>query len=361
MKRNFVLAITLVLISWLSLHADYSEHEELTTLVDELVSEYAFDAATLMTVFKEVKHKPIIIKTMESPAEAISWYKYRNIFIQRKRINEGVKFIREYKDELDKAFEQYQVPSHIIAAVIGVETNYGSNMGSFRVIDALATLGFDYPPRAKFFRNELKQFLILACEERIKPFDTDDACAREQNNLSSGKGRTIYELVGSYAGAMGYGQFIPSSYRNFAIDFDSDGMRDIWANVSDAIGSVANYFAEHQWVRDGEILEFVEIETLQDTLSEVEIETLHDTLSEYANSTLKPSKTVAEWQKLGVKSDAPSSINAALFAYKLDQKEPPTLQYMLGFDNFYSITRYNHSRLYARVVYELAEAIREKL
>ena len=361
MKTKFALTFLLVMTSWLTLFADYRDHEELDSLVDELVEEYAFDRATLMTVFKDVKHKATIIEAMKSPAESISWFKYREIFIKRKRINDGVKFVRNHKSDLDKALEEYQVPAHIIAAVIGVETNYGSNMGSFRVIDALTTLGFDYPPRAKFFRNELKQFLILVCEERIKPFDTDDACAREQNNLSSGKGRTIDDLVGSYAGAMGYGQFIPSSYRNFAIDFDSDGMRDIWANVSDAIGSVANYFAEHQWVRDGEIVEFVEIETLHDTLSEDEIETLHGALSEHANSTLKPSKTVAEWQRLGIKSDVPSSKNAALFAYKLDQKEPPTLQYMLGFDNFYSITRYNHSRLYARVVYELAEAIREKL
>lgn len=349
MKRNFTLATVLILISWLPLGADYSEHEELGVLIDELVSEYAFDAATLTSVFKEVKHKPIIIETMKSPAEAISWFKYRKIFMQRKRINDGVKFIQNHKEHLDKAFEEYQVPAHIIAAVIGVETNYGSNMGSFRVIDALATLGFDYPARAPFFRKELKQFLILACEERIKPFDTDDACDREHNNLSSGKGRTIYDLLGSYAGAMGYGQFIPSSYRNFAIDFDADGMRDIWSNTTDAIGSVANYFAEHQWTQGGAILEFVDTDASQSALEE------------HANSTLKPSKTVAEWQALGVKSTTPSTLNAALFAFKLDERDPPTLQYMLGFDNFYCITRYNHSRLYARVVYELAEEIQKKL
>lgn len=349
MKRNFALATAIILTSWLPLRADYSEHEELEGLIDELVSEYAFDATTLTSVFKEVNHKPLIIETMKSPAEAISWFKYRKIFMQRKRINDGVKFIRNHKEDLDKALEEYQVPAHIIASVIGVETNYGSNMGSFRVIDALATLGFDYPPRAPFFRKELKQFLILACEERIKPFDTDDACDREHNNLASGKGRSIFDLLGSYAGAMGYGQFIPSSYRNFAIDFDADGMRDIWTNTTDAIGSVANYFAEHQWAQGGTILEFVDTDASQSSLEE------------YANSTLKPSKTVEEWQALGIKSAAPSTLHAALFAYKLDEKESPTLQYMLGFDNFYCITRYNHSRLYARVVYELAEEIRKKL
>ena len=349
MKAKLALATLLLLNSWLTVTADYTEHEELKILVDELVSEYSFDRNTLTSIFKEVEHKPIIIETMTSPAESISWFKYRKIFMQKKRVNDGVKFIRTHKADLDRAFEEYQVPEHIIAAVIGVETNFGSNMGSFRVIDALATLGFDYPPRAPFFRSELKQFIILACEERIKPFDTDDACEREQNNLSSGKGRTIYELVGSYAGAMGYGQFIPSSYRNFAIDFDSDGMRDIWTNTTDAIGSVANYFAEHQWTNDGVVLEIVESVAADGVLAE------------YANSTLKPSKTVAEWQTLGIKSAAPSTMNAALFAYKKDEKEPPTLEYVLGFDNFYSISRYNRSRLYVRVVYELAEAIRKKL
>lgn len=349
MKTKLVLASLLLLNTLLTVTADYTEHEELKILVDELVSEYSFDRNTLTSIFKEVEHKPVIIEAMKSPAESISWFKYRKIFMQNKRVNDGVRFVRKHKEDLDRAFEEYQVPEHIIAAVIGVETNYGSIMGSFRVIDALATLGFDYPPRAPFFRSELKHFIILACEERIKPFDADDACDREQNNLSSGKGRTIYELVGSYAGAMGYGQFIPSSYRNFAIDFDSDGMRDIWTNTADAIGSVANYFAEHQWTNDGVVLEIVESDASDDVLAD------------YANSTLKPSKTVAEWQTLGIKSAAPSTLNAALFTYKKDEKEQPTLEYVLGFDNFYSISRYNHSRLYVRVVYELAEAIRKKL
>lgn len=350
MKRKFALATTLVLFSWLPLKADYSEHEKVGALVDELVSEYSFDRTTLMSVFKEIEHRPDIIEIMDRPAETKPWFEYRNIFMQRKRVNDGVKFIRKHRDDLDRAFEEYHVPAHIIAAVIGIETNYGGNMGSYRVMDALATLGLDYPRREKLFRRELKQFFVLACEERIKPFDTDNACERKLNNLSSGQGRSIEDLKGSYAGAMGYGQFIPSSFRHFAIDFDEDGMRDIWTNISDAIGSVANYFAKHHWNKDGLILEFVETDASKASLAE------------YANLTLEPpSMTVAEWQALGIKSSAPNTQNAALFAYKLDEKEPPTLQYMLGFDNFYSITRYNHSRLYARVVYELAEAIQKRL
>ncbi|MYD44804.1 MAG: lytic murein transglycosylase [Gammaproteobacteria bacterium] len=350
MKRKCFLATTLVLISWLPLIADYSGHEKVGALVDELVSEYSFDSTTLMSVFKEIQHKPDIIEIMDRPAETKPWFQYRNIFMQKKRINDGVKFIRDHRDDLDRAFEEYQVPAHIIAAVIGIETNYGGNMGSYRVMDALATLGFDYPRRAPFFREQLKQLFVLACEERIKPFDADDACDRKQNSLSSGQGRSIEDLMGSYAGAMGYGQFIPTSYLDFAIDFDEDGMRDIWSNISDAIGSVANYFAEHEWTKDGLIMESVEIDTSQGSPAE------------HANLTLERfSKTVEEWRALGIKSSAPSTQKAALFAYKLDDKESPTLQYMLGFDNFYSITRYNPSRLYARAVFELATEIQKKL
>ncbi|MCY3542134.1 MAG: lytic murein transglycosylase B [Gammaproteobacteria bacterium] len=350
MNRIFALSTTLVLISWFPLVADYSGHEKVGALVDELVSEYSFDRATLMSVFKEIKHKPDIIEIMDRPAETKPWFQYRNIFIQRKRVNDGVKFIRNHRDDLDRAFDEYEVPAHIIAAVIGIETNYGGNMGSYRVMDALATLGLDYPRREKLFRRELKQFFVLACEERIKPFDADDACDRKLNNLSSGQGRSIEDLIGSYAGAMGYGQFIPSSYRHFAIDFDKDGMRDIWSNISDAIGSVANYFAEHNWTKDGLIMESVEIDTSQGSPAV------------HANLTLEEfSTTVEEWQALGIKSSAPSTQKAALFAYKLDDKESPTLQYMLGFENFYSITRYNPSRLYARAVFELATEIQKKM
>ena len=350
MKRKFTLATTLILISCLPLKADYSEHEKVGAVVDELVSEYSFDRTTLMSVFKEIKHRPDIIEIMDRPAETKPWFEYRDIFMQRKRINDGVRFIRKHREDMDRAFEEYQVPAHIIAAVIGIETNYGGNMGSYRVMDALATLGLDYPRREKLFRRELKQFFVLACEERIKPFDADDACERELNNLSSGQGRSIEDLKGSYAGAMGYGQFIPSSFRHFAIDFDEDGIRDIWSNISDAIGSVANYFAEHKWTKDGEIMELVEIDASKISPDE------------HANLKLEtPLMTVAEWQALGIKSSAPSTQTAALFAYRLNDKDPPKLQYMLGFDNFYSITRYNPSRLYARAVYELAEEIKKKL
>ena len=298
----------------------------------------------------KAKRDPAIVERMDKPAESISWHEYKDIFIQPERTAAGVEFVQTYADDLERAEEIYQVPPHIIAAIIGVESYYGKFLGSHRVLDALATLGFDYPRRAEFFRDQLRHFLILACEERIKPFDLDDSCHRSTSNEASGDGRSIEELMGSYAGAMGYGQFIPESYRNFAVDFDGDGIRDIWSNIPDAIGSVANYFAEHGWKQGETVLEVVELGETTTGLADL------------TNSDLEPNKTVAEWRRLGVRTSASDSTLAALFAYRLDDEEKPQSQdYVLGFDNFYVITRYNHSRLYARVVQELAMEINDSL
>ena len=330
--------------------ANYGEHETAMELVDELVEDMEFDRETLESVMASAKKVPEIIKLMTRPAESISWYRYKDIFLQPERVAAGVEFIKKFESDLQRAEETYDVPPHVIAAIIGVETYYGDVMGRHRVLDALATLGFDYPPRQEFFRDELRHFLILACEERIKPFDQDDSCARSDENLASGDGRNILDLKGSYAGAMGFGQFIPSSYRNFAIDFDNDGIRDIWSNETDAIGSVANYFAVHGWKNGETILEFVAVDSENEEMAEL------------VNDGLKPTKTVAEWEELGVESEAPETAMAALFAYRLDDdEESGNKDYILGFDNFYVITRYNRSRLYARVVYQLAQDIAEKL
>ena len=154
---------------------------------------------------------------MTRPAESKPWHEYRPIFITKKRISQGVDFLNEHRTTLERAEEVYGVPPEIVTAIIGVETFYGRHKGKHRVIDSLATLGFDYPPRSKFFLSELEQFLLLAREEQLDPL----------------------EIKGSYAGAMGKAQFISSSYRHYAIDFDNDGKRDIWDNTVDAIGSVA--------------------------------------------------------------------------------------------------------------------------
>ena len=329
---------------------DYSDNEKAKVLIDGLVNDLDFDREALESVFREAKHIPEIIEIMEKPAESLYWGKYKDIFLQPERVEAGVEFIKANSDVLNRAEEAYGVAPHIISAIIGVETYYGKFLGKYRVIDALVTLGFDYPRRAEFFSEELQHFLILACEERIKPFDQEESCHRMKDSSGSGNGRSIDELLGSYAGAMGYGQFISSSYRNFAVDFDGDGIRDIWTNTTDAIGSVANYFAEHGWVPDAEILERVSVDPAQAEVGDL------------ANENLKPSKTVSEWRSLGIKSKAADDSLAALFAYRLDDENGVERKdYILGFDNFYVITRYNISRLYARVVYQLAMDIRAGL
>lgn len=346
MKRK-VLILALLLLYACSPQANYVEHESAIKLMDELVEDYAFDRETLEGVFEQIEHRPKIIQAMKRPAETtITWFEYRKIFIHNQRIKDGSKFLHEHKEVLERAYEDYGVAPEIIVAIIGVETNFGGNMGSYRVVDALATLGFDYPPRADFFRSQLREFFILACEERISPFDSDDACERDSTAIASGQDRDILDLVGSYAGAMGYGQFIPSSYRNFAIDYDGDGMRDIWLNIEDAIGSVANYLAEHNWIKDGRVAEIVTVNTLSD---EIEV-----------NATAKPSIPVSSWQELGIATNMAESEVATLYSFAIDERDPPTIEYMLGFNNFYVITRYNRSRLYARVVNDLALAIKNE-
>jgi membrane-bound lytic murein transglycosylase B len=210
----------------------------------------------------------------------------------------------------------------IVTAIIGVETMYGRHRGNYRVIDALTTLAFDYPPRSKFFRKELREFLLLA---------------REEN-------QPVTELQGSYAGAMGYGQFIPSSYRHYSVDFNGDGTRDIWNNKVDAIGSVANYLAAHGW-RTGEPIVAV-----------ARLETAAGNLDSNFNVSLKPSSTLGAMQTLGVITTADLGQSTKVSPMKLVGKLGD--EYWLGFHNFYVITRYNHSKLYAMAIFQLSETLR---
>ena len=259
---------------------------------------------------------------MSRPAEkAKSWHEYRQIFVTSTRIASGVEFWEENQATLDRAQREFGVPPEIIVAVIGVETNYGRNTGSFRVMDALSTLAFDYPPRARFFRRELRELLLLAQEENKYPLD----------------------LTGSYAGAMGYGQFIPSSFRAYAIDFDGDGTRDIWRNRVDAIGSVANYFSRHGWEGDGQIA--------------VPVTVVDQRVDQFANEGLKPKRSIAELQEVGMGSVAlPDEELGALFRLK----GRAGWEYWLGLHDFYVVTRYNHSHMYALAVVQLAEGIRSR-
>lgn len=303
--------------------AGYDTHADAQKLIDELKAD-GFDPGYVSSVLAKAERKQSILDAISRPAEKrLDWGEYRDIFIEPKRIAQGIEFWNEHRATLERAQEQFGVPAEIILAIMGVETRFGRITGNFRVLDALATLGFDYPRRAEFFRGQLADYFRLVRAEGIDPGI----------------------LKGSYAGAMGYGQFIPSSYLAYAIDFDGDGQRDIWGNPVDAIGSIANYFAEHGW-RPGEAV------VAQPQFNNADIEGL-------INQDLKPELTIKEWGDLGVTSRQALDPEAKATLMRLSTGEKN--EYRLGLHNFYVITRYNHSRLYASAVYELSQLYAEQM
>jgi len=296
------------------------EPKQIDQFVSEMVKEHGFNANELKKILNQAEKKQTILDAISRPAESKPWHEYRPIFMTESRIREGVKFWKRNRAILDAAEKKYGVPTTIITAIIGVETRYGRFRGSYRVIDALSTLSFAYPKRAKFFRGQLKEFLIMAREEKMDPL----------------------KPLGSYAGAMGQPQFIPSSFRHYAIDFDGDGKRDLWENMDDIIGSVANYFSRHHW-RSGEAI--ITRAKVNGSIPE-----------SLLKGGYKPSFKASELKnyKIGGADNIPANIDVALVA--LEQKHGH--EYWIGFHNFYVITRYNHSPLYAMAVYQLSEAIR---
>jgi membrane-bound lytic murein transglycosylase B len=301
---------------------NYAAHPAALQLVDELVAEEGFDRKQLLEVFADAERKESILEAIARPAEKTKpWYEYREIFLTDKREQQGLEFFSEHRETLERAERELGVPASIIVAVIGVETSYGRNTGSFRVIDALSTLAFDYPSRSRFFTSELKNYLVLTRDQGFDPL----------------------ELKGSYAGAMGYGQFMPSSYRAYAIDFDGDEVIDIWNNPVDAIGSVANYFKRHGW-RTGETV--VAPAVAQREVPEA-------MLSRGRNLDLE--HTVAEFADAGLVAREPLDPEAQAIAIQFEL--PDDFEYWLGLHNFYVITRYNRSAMYAMSVYQLSERI----
>jgi membrane-bound lytic murein transglycosylase B len=301
-------------------NGNYGSRQDVRQFVKEMVSE-GFDEAVLNDLFAQAKYKQSIIDAISRPAErTLTWNKYQDIFLTRSRVQQGLQFMHENHDVLLAAEKKYGVPVVVIASIIGVETLYGRRKGNYRVIDSLSTLAFDYPARAAFFRSELKHFLRLVREE----------------------GQDPTKPLGSYAGAMGYGQFISSSYRHYAVDFDSDGVRDIWNNPADAIGSVANYLAKHGW-KSGELVTVV--------ASKPTVET-----TDVFNVSLKPTSTVAKMWLIGARTatqlDSDTVVSPMVLTGKSGQ------EYWLGLQNFYVITRYNHSKLYAMAVFQLSERLR---
>lgn len=298
----------------------YHQHQAIGAFVEEMSKEHDFTREELQRWFASATKKQTILDAISRPAEkTLTWEKYRKIFVTPTRINKGLEFWQDNQAILSRAEREFGVPAAIIVAIIGVETLYGQHKGRFRVIDALSTLAFDYPRRSAFFRKELKEFLLLAREQQQDPL----------------------ALTGSYAGAMGYGQFIPSSYRAYAVDYNQDGFADIWNSTEDAIGSVANYFKRHGWRSGGEVAVRSRIAKNYDAA--------------VLNQALKPALTIAD---LKAKGFTPvKSVPATDVATAMELEGGWGTEFWLGLHNFYVITRYNHSRLYGMAVWQLSQEI----
>ncbi|ACE85676.1 lytic murein transglycosylase B [Cellvibrio japonicus] len=321
LRMGRLMGFNLGLLAATTAWADYSKHELAEGFVQDMVAKHSFKADEVREILKRANKRQPILDAISRPAEKTKpWRDYRPIFIQPLRITNGVAFWKENQQALNRAEQVYGVPAEVIVAIIGVETNYGRNMGSHYVLDALSTLAFDYPPRAPFFRSELENYLVLTREHQQSP--------------------TLFK--GSYAGAMGFGQFMPSSYRNFAVDFSGDGFADIWNNPTDAIGSVANYFVKHGWQSGKAVV----------------IPAKFDGERELAgfNNIVPPAVSVSAWKKKGV---APTGrVNSKTPAIAIEFDGANGLEYWLGLQNFYTITRYNRSPMYAMAVHQLSQEIK---
>jgi len=297
-----------------------TQRDDVQQFVDTLVTQDGFDRAYVEAMLADSEIQQSILDAMSRPAESVMlWHDYRDIFMTDERIAAGVEFYSEHEETLDRISSETGVPPQMILGIIGVESYFGRITGKHRVLDALATLGFDYPPRSKFFSSELNQAFMLAREEDID----------------------LLELKGSYAGAIGPPQFIPSSYRAYAVDGDGDGRRDLANNWDDILASVANYFVAHKW-RAGQPV--AALATVKEGATDIPL-----------NEGLKLQSTVGKLSSAGVYFPGELDDSAAAGVWRLDGKDGD--EYWVGFDNLYVITRYNRSVMYALAAWELGDSI----
>lgn len=303
---------------------DFDQYEELQALIASLEREAIYPRGELNTVFSQVKRQNKALETMMRPAEGTKeWKDYRPSFLSNERINRGLDFWDKYHEALEVAEQQFGVPPEIILAILGVETKFGGNKGGFKVLDTLTTMAFDFPRRSTFFRQELKSYLILCKQQGLNPT----------------------EQLGSYAGAMGFPQFMPSSWRNLGIDFDGDNKADLINNPIDAIGSIGNYFAANGWKKDEAIATRAKI--------------IGDNYDELINTKeLKTLTTLAELKAKGLDvKEGSFAENTPVSALRLQGDNGA--EFWLTFNNFYVITTYNRSHLYAMAVFQLSQALKE--
>ncbi len=296
---------------------------KLKFFADRMEKEYQFDAQDVLKTLQNLQVNNNIIVKMNRPAESLPWHRYRPIWMKEKRINGGIEFYRKYQNELEKAEKQYGVDKMIIVAIIGIESFYGRHQGSYPVLNALYTLGFHYPKRAIFFKSELEQYFLLARQQNWK----------------------LSVVKGSYAGAMGMGQFISSSYRSYGVDFNQDGKVDLFNSPVDMIGSVAHYFKKHGWKKDGFVAKKITLNSQQ--------------AKPLVQKELQLSKRLADLQRSGIVVKEINDTDSKVGIFEFKQKN--TNEHWLAAHNFYVITRYNHNAMYALAVFQLSEAIKEKM
>ena len=298
---------------------DYSSREDVKDYIKEISAKHGFDRNQLSELLGSAVYQEKVIRIMNrQPEGTMTWSEYKKIMVSKSRISNGREFISLYKEDLKKAEDLYGVPAEIIASIIGIETRYGRITGNIRVLDSLMTLSFNYPRRSKFFKVQLEEFLLLSREEGFNP----------------------EVLEGSIAGAMGYGQFMPDSYRKYAVDFDSDGVRDILTNPIDAIGSVANFLSKKgNWKPNTPIA--VEAESISKEKS--------------FKSKFKPHMTLIELNEIGLTPKENISGNLKFVPISLELEDG--YEHWLGFDNYHSLSRYNRSKLYVMAVIEFSRAL----
>jgi membrane-bound lytic murein transglycosylase B len=317
-RSSLAIALPLLLACSNACLAIDNSRPEVRAFIKETARDYPIKTKRLKHLLAQAQTKQSILDAISKPAERVTpWYEYSERFMTDKRIQEGTNFWTANRKQLDAVNDAGIAAT--VAGILGVETSFGRITGRYRVLDALATLAFDYPARGEFFRGQLQQFLLLAQEEHINPT----------------------KALGSYAGAMGSPQFMPSSYRSFAVDGDHDGKRDLWSSWDDVIGSVANYLRVHGW-RDGEPV--VADAALADP-----------DLSRFDMSTIALNETVASLHQKGVLFDTTLPADSPAMLIVLQGREGPL--YRVGFNNFFVITRYNRSSMYANAVHDLGDAL----
>lgn len=292
---------------------------DLWAFIEEMADTHSFSRGALARLFGRIGPRPGVIAAISNPAEAKPWHEYRPLFVNETRILGGVEFWNAHEETLARAETVYGVPSEIIVAILGVETRYGGTTGVHPVLESLTTLAFAYPPRSPFFRRELEEYLLLTREEDLDPLS----------------------LTGSYAGAIGPAQFIASSYRRYAVDFDGDGRRDLLTNIADIIGSVANYLQAHGWAPKQAVASRARISG--------------EEYQSFLNQDVEPRISLSHMRRYGIipEDDLPGDDPATLIS--LETESSP--EYWIGLHNFYVITRYNRSPLYAMAVHQLSQEI----